>query len=169
MQLKRMAGARPPTSIDALRSPAGDLATDSAAKLHVLRAHYQGFATPPLEPDPDLPDDVRSHHAFVESFVHDLKAHPHPDNPLLDKPIDEQEVIYAISKLKRYKAAGADTIPPELLKSGGSAVTTMLTSLFNIVWRSELVPAPGGTGSSASTSPGTAPPVATTAQSPSCR
>ena len=57
-----------------------------------------------------------------------------------DAPISAEDFESALNKLKRYTAAGDDNMPPELLKSGGTPVKSMLLDLFNIIWRSEKVP-----------------------------
>jgi Reverse transcriptase (RNA-dependent DNA polymerase) len=75
-----------------------------------------------------------------ESSVQVFLANPTDGDPRQDGEFTLDEVTAAISKLKRYKAAGQDNIPPELLKSAGPYMCTFLTALFNTVWRAECIP-----------------------------
>jgi hypothetical protein len=43
----------------------------------------------------------------------------------------------AISKLKSGKAVGLDSLPNEILKSGGSILVPILQKLFNLVFTSK--------------------------------
>ena len=55
-------------------------------------------------------------------------------------PISEEEINKAIQRLKNGKAAGADGVSAELLKSGGQVVVEKLTNLCNEVWYKQTVP-----------------------------
>ena len=49
----------------------------------------------------------------------------------LDEEIFEEEVSYAIKRLKRNKAPGLDGLPPELFKAFNNNLTSLLTRIFN--------------------------------------
>ena len=128
---------------DALASPSGELHTDPASKVSILREHYAKIATP----SPPLPAldgseeaEVQAHHAHVTDAVAGWRARPLPDDPVIDERMSQLEVAEHIARLKRYKSPGPDGIPNELLREGGAPVTEMLTTLFKLVWRAELVP-----------------------------
>ena len=55
-------------------------------------------------------------------------------------PITEEEIVYAITKLKNNKAAGSDGIHPEMLKYGGPAMVNLLQTICNTVWENESIP-----------------------------
>jgi hypothetical protein len=129
-------------TIAALQSSTGELITDVTGKLEVLRKHYRSLASP-SEPNLDgNPSAVRiqAHHASIEKAVQEMMDNPQPDHPVVDAPITRSEVEKAVDKLKRYKSPGDDGIPAELLKSGGACMLDMLTSLFTVVWKAELIP-----------------------------
>ena len=48
--------------------------------------------------------------------------------------IREDEVRFAVSKMKNRKAAGFDRITAEILKAGGDKVVTLLTRQCNLLW-----------------------------------
>jgi len=76
---------------------------------------------------------------------------PPPENPPELEPgnqldinmelISKQEIRKALKNLKTGKAAGADNIPPEVLKEGGPALIDRLHKLLNLVWTSGELPA----------------------------
>ncbi|CAH8560679.1 unnamed protein product [Dicrocoelium dendriticum] len=59
-------------------------------------------------------------------------------------PPSEAEVCLEIRRLKRFKAAGLDGLPPELFKYGGVAIINQLTALFAKIWHEEKVPSSWG-------------------------
>ena len=64
----------------------------------------------------------------------------------LDYKITSSEIMKAISKLKSGKAVGLDSLPNEILKSGGSGGTILvpiLQKLFNLVFTSGIYPSKG--------------------------
>ena len=66
-----------------------------------------------------------------------------PSHPLVEElstPPTIQEVTAAIHNLKNNKSPGADGIPAELLKYGGSAQSTRLHQLTQTMWREEAEP-----------------------------
>jgi len=75
---------------------------------------------------------------------------PPPENPLDLEPgdaldintgeITKQEIHKAINSLKVGKTAGADCIPPEVLKGGGPVLTDQLHKLLNLIWRNIKIP-----------------------------
>jgi exonuclease III len=58
----------------------------------------------------------------------------------LDEPIQEQEIVDAIKKLKNRKAQGPDTIRNEMLKYSQHALLPCLKKIFNIVLQSGQYP-----------------------------
>ena len=48
--------------------------------------------------------------------------------------IRENEVRFAIGKMKNRKASGFDGITAEMLKAGGDDVVTLLTRQCNLLW-----------------------------------
>jgi hypothetical protein len=50
------------------------------------------------------------------------------------------EVETAIEKLKRYKSAGIDQIPAELIQVGGSKICSEIHKLINSLWEKEEFP-----------------------------
>ena len=64
-----------------------------------------------------------------------------PDADIADNAPSLDEVQRAIRRLKNGRAAGADDIPPELLKCAIDPVSRALHGLFCTVWKSEKVPA----------------------------
>ena len=89
--------------------------------------HYEGALNhPPSQPCQELDDAART--TLPDADI--------PDNaPSLD------EVQHAIRRLKNGRAAGADDIPPELLKCAIDPVSRALHGLFGTAWKSGKVPA----------------------------
>ena len=65
----------------------------------------------------------------------------------LDEEIFEEEVSYAIKRLKRNKAPGLDGLPPELFKAFNNNLTSLLTRIFNEVFNSGIFPKSWSIGS----------------------
>jgi len=63
-----------------------------------------------------------------------------PDTDIPDNAPSLDEVQRAIRRLKNGRAAGADDIPPELLKCAIDPVSRALHGLFGTVWKSGKVP-----------------------------
>ena len=63
-----------------------------------------------------------------------------PVDPLLSLPPSEAEVEAMIFKLASGKAGGVDMIPAEALKHGGPALIRRITSLLELVWRTDEIP-----------------------------
>jgi len=59
---------------------------------------------------------------------------------LLDVPFTTEEVLRAVSKLKKRKAPGHDGLSAEHLKAGGDAVVIWLRNILNAVVELEAVP-----------------------------
>ena len=89
--------------------------------------HYEGALNHPSSLPRQELDDVAS------------TTLPDPDIP--DNVPTVDEVQCAIRRLKNGRAAGADDIPPELLKCAINAVSRALHGLFYTVWKSGKVPA----------------------------
>jgi Reverse transcriptase (RNA-dependent DNA polymerase) len=142
VRLKGMGPARASSGIAALRGPSGELVTSEAAKLTALQTHYQHITTPAAfqHENAQVMHLAHEHFARVETAVQDIIAVPVEGPPQQDGPITSAEVESAISKLQRYKSAGDDNIPAELLKCGGATIEVALTELFNVIWSSELAP-----------------------------
>ena len=62
-----------------------------------------------------------------------------PDH-ILNTAITEEEVKYAIKKLKCGKASGLDGVNAEMLKLCGEEVILFLTSLFNVIFEEGTYP-----------------------------
>ena len=54
-------------------------------------------------------------------------------NSVLDKYISEDEIIYAISKLKKGKSPGIDGIPAELILASKDILLPHLRFLYNYI------------------------------------
>ena len=52
-----------------------------------------------------------------------------------DHPILRKEVEAAVQSLKKWKSAGVDNIPAELVQAGGEDVITTLTTICNKIWQ----------------------------------
>jgi hypothetical protein len=59
---------------------------------------------------------------------------------ILNRPITEDEVRKAVSRLKSGKATGTDGIFAEMLKAGGECITSFLTKLFNSIFDKSIYP-----------------------------
>lgn len=62
-----------------------------------------------------------------------------------DLPIDmsnirHAEIEVAIKQLKNYKSPGMDGIAPEMLKADEIQTPAMITELFKLIWREEVIP-----------------------------
>lgn len=76
--------------------------------------------------------------AFDDSVINELpqwSAAPH-----LDDPPTAEEVQRAINQTSSGKAPGADALPAEIYKEGGTQLTRHLTDLFTKIWEVEEVP-----------------------------
>ena len=63
-----------------------------------------------------------------------------PINEALDDPPTLLETQKAIRLLSSGKAPGSDSIPAEVYKEGGSALTEKLHQLFLLMWQQETIP-----------------------------
>ena len=63
-----------------------------------------------------------------------------PINEALDDPPTLLEIQKAIRLLSSGKAPGSDSIPAEVYKEGGSALTDKLHQLFLLMWQQETIP-----------------------------
>ncbi|KAJ4447210.1 hypothetical protein ANN_09212 [Periplaneta americana] len=55
-------------------------------------------------------------------------------------PINLEEVIMAVEKLKNNKVSGSDNIPPELLKNGCGKLLVCMKNLLPQIWEKEVFP-----------------------------
>jgi len=88
-------------------------------------------------------------HRWREHFQTVLN-HEEPLNPPAVEPNDELnirtgritriEIKNAIKKLKNWKVAGRDNIPPEAIKAGGDMSEEVLLDLCNRKWSEEKIP-----------------------------
>ena len=77
------------------------------------------------------------------SVINDEAINRLPHIPIcqsLDETPSPDEIRKAIHQLSSGKAPGADSIPDEVYKEGGEALTLKLLDLFQLVWNKELVP-----------------------------
>ena len=71
-------------------------------------------------------------HEFISNFNHHADDVLKPFSPgSFDITISEQEVFHVLSHLKANKSAGADNIPPRLLKEGAAWLCVPLAKIFN--------------------------------------
>ena len=57
-------------------------------------------------------------------------------------PILRKEVEAAVQSLKKWKSAGVDNIPAELVQAGGEDVITALKTICNKIWQTGNWPTP---------------------------
>ncbi|WP_419607807.1 hypothetical protein, partial [Thiolapillus sp.] len=75
-----------------------------------------------------LEKDVNTDDTPVSTNVDD------DDNPILNRPISDAEVLLAIRKIKPRKAAGPDGIIGEIIKHAGGRVTDFFVKFFNTLF-----------------------------------
>jgi hypothetical protein len=63
----------------------------------------------------------------------------HAAEPLVPEPSSSEAEI-AIEKLKRYKSAGIDQIPAELIQVWGNTLRSEIHKLINCIWNKEELP-----------------------------
>jgi hypothetical protein len=63
----------------------------------------------------------------------------HTAEPLVSGP-SRLEVEIAIAKLKKYKSAGSDQIPAELIQAGGDILVSAIHKLIHSVWNKKELP-----------------------------
>ena len=68
------------------------------------------------------------------------RLHQFPINEEMDKLPRLEEIEKAIRLLSSGKAPGSDSIPAEIYKEGGSALTAKLHQLFLLIWQHETLP-----------------------------
>ena len=59
-----------------------------------------------------------------------------------DHPILRKEVEAAVQSFKKWKSAGVDNIPAELVQAGGKDVITALKTICNKIWQTGEWPTP---------------------------
>jgi len=83
-------------------------------------------------------EDLLNADMEMEENMSDLSTNQEDENN--DDTPSLEEIIEAIGKIKRNKAAGIDDIPGELIKSGGMRMVTAIHDLVREVWRQETLP-----------------------------
>ena len=78
-----------------------------------------------------LCDEARENHQRGFGHIDDNE-----EDPVLNLPINQEEVRKSIKNLKNGKACGTDGIVSEMLKAGGQQVILFLTKLFNRIFES---------------------------------
>jgi hypothetical protein len=63
----------------------------------------------------------------------------HTAEPFVPEPIAAKFEV-AIRKMKRYKAAGSDQIPAELILAGGEIMHSEIHKLIRLIWNKEELP-----------------------------
>ena len=58
--------------------------------------------------------------------------------PISVRPPSKGEIFNAIKTMKNEKAAGADNIPPEVLKADPYTLANILLPLFQDIWQREV-------------------------------
>jgi len=124
--IRSMTGSRSPQVTRAINKANGSPCNSQAQSLQRWQEHFEAA----LNHQPGTPSTV------LDAEGDDATADPHisVDEPTLD------EVVRAISKLRKGRAAGPDGIPPELLKCAIGPISRVLHSLFIQVWRSGRIP-----------------------------
>ena len=105
-------------------------------KLDILLSHYERLGSTSVEAafDDDWKEEVES---IVRSCVETSVGY---EDGILDREIDLAEISRCIGKLKNNITGSSDSLVGKLLKSGGSAMVSVLQLLFSVVWREEVVP-----------------------------
>ena len=100
----------------------------------VWEKHFAGLSTPKNEERFDS-----EHYGSVNKKVASWYKEQDGDQ-FLDTPIEEDEVVAAVRKLNKGKAAGFDFITSEHLQSAGRNMMGLLTGLFNQIIQNEHIP-----------------------------
>ena len=80
-------------------------------------------------------------HGSYDEKIRKLEAASYGNEEhLLDVPFTSEEVFIAVSKLKKKKSPGPDSMLAEHLKAGGDAVVIWLRNVLNAVVELEVVP-----------------------------
>ena len=106
----------------AIEDNSGELLTESSAVLNRWTEYCQELYNFPIQPDTALLD----RNAAARSL-----------SPL---PVMKEEVEEAIRSLPPGKSPGADNVPAELLKHGGSALTSVITTICQKIWETKQWP-----------------------------
>ena len=103
-----------------------------------LQAFYEHFSQVYSENSQFVIDHVET---FVENNFSEEAASEHTSNAnSLDMPISQDEVIKAISKLKRNKSPGLDLLPPELFIDAADLLCGPICTLFNHIFSNSKYP-----------------------------
>lgn len=122
--LKTVYGPRQAGSIPVRSSTDNQLLTDSDSILNRWAEHFQEVLNQPSTFD-----------SSVLTEIPDWEV-----NNDLDVPPTLAETVAAIKQLSSNKAPGADNLPAEIYKNGGTAVALKLTEIFKHIWIEGCVP-----------------------------
>lgn len=104
--------------------------TEGECTAHWSEHFSQPLNAPPISVDPDIKAAAKLTHS----------AHNDPGKFTVNK------IHRDVRKLQGNKATGICGNPAELLKNAGPAIFLWLQILFNIIWRTELIPSNWQTG-----------------------
>ena len=82
--------------------------------------------------------ELYSHEANGDPDVLNVPGKDYEDDT--EDSILKSEVEEAIRSLKKGKSPGVDTIPGELIQSGGEEMVKMMTKICNIIWKTGIWP-----------------------------
>lgn len=115
---------------DTLKESDGRVISDEDRMLERWKEHFDDLLNHP--PPSSFPDEVMQAWSQL----------PHPRySGVSEEPPTINEVSCAIRSLKGGRAAGEDSIPPEVIKAGGAAMERWMHRLICVVWEKERVPA----------------------------
>ena len=111
----------------------GETVQDPDCLLKIWAEHFGKLAESRLS---DISDGVEQREKMSEL---EFQSHKNEEY-LLDVPFTAEEVSRAVSKLKKKKAPGPDSLLAEHLKAGGEAVVIWLMNILNATVELESVP-----------------------------
>ena len=121
--IKRVNGPRTSTTCP-LKSSSGALVKDKAAILARWAEYFGALLNNANPTDPSAIAQLPQYPVVLE----------------MDAPITEEEVTKAIKTLKAGKAAGPDSLPPDLFMLGDPTITKLLTKFSRKCWETGTVP-----------------------------
>lgn len=110
---------------EACRDERGNVVVDTQSVLRIWKEHFSRL----------LNGEDSQHSAVRQNAPFNLD-----DDGQHFRPPDLNEVRIAISKLKPYKAAGADGLPAELFKAAGDDLVRSMHQLICKIWSDESMP-----------------------------
>uniref|UniRef100_H3B4N3 Reverse transcriptase domain-containing protein n=1 Tax=Latimeria chalumnae TaxID=7897 RepID=H3B4N3_LATCH len=119
---KFLSGMKKPTGTSVLKGKDGQILTKEKDKIKRWKEHFEEVLNrTPLEHPALLP---RGNWQFEMEMG----------------PTKEREIVQAIKKIKNGKASDENKITVEMIKAGMDTSVTILTNLFNKVWKEEKIP-----------------------------